>query len=424
MSLFPIHLEGAGTSDTESFASYLHRLAYEHGVFVGELIRYVLGTEPDASSRRFYRKPEELVRPSQSTKGLLAAVENSTSQPLLTSFLWFLDQPLSLSADEVSNGFRWCPDCFADMAAVEQSPHFKLIWHMAAIAHCPVHGTELQSRCPFCRADQVSYIKKYPLDRCQNCGGLLSEKVVVQSHAQSCESWGHQGSDIVQLFQDLASCTPGIFPARGGQVSLDRIFTHFWKNDMEDQLYALIPRDTFLSALQAEETMSLTLARRLAYQLGVPLVALISGEADQCSGVLSASWTCEIQPSFMNARQRQSHDHRKIKNSLLGYLRSNKTPPSIPDIATRLGTSSGYLEHRYGPMVEKLRAVRKGILKEERQRAMLHARKAAADFFFEEMEGRAPLSRKQAYRQLKADTGLPKWLLKNAIQDVYSALYG
>ncbi len=420
MSLFPIPLQSVGSPETESFASYMHRLAYEHGVYVGELTRYVLGK----NSGSFYRKPEELVRPSISTKALLTAVESSTSQPLMSSILWFLDQPLSLSSEEVHNGFRWCPDCFSEMAAVGQSPHFKLIWHMSAIIHCPIHGVELQLLCPFCCAKQGTYIKKYPLDTCQNCGGSLREKLVSQRHADPCDSWMREGGDIVQLFQDLASYRPGTLPDHGAQISLNRIFDHFWKHDMEEQLYALIPRDALLTALHAEETMSLNLARRFAYQLGVPLISLIAGEADQCSGVLSASWRCEIPPSFMTAHSRRRHDHQKIKISLMRYLKSKRPPPSIPEIANRLGTSPGYLEYRYGPTVEKLRAMRKSELNEERQRTLLYARSAAADFFFEEMEGRAPLSRKQAYRQLKAETGLPKWVLKDAIQEVYGALLG
>tara|TARA_R110002020_G_scaffold121942_9_gene277103 strand:+ start:539 stop:1120 length:582 start_codon:yes stop_codon:yes gene_type:complete len=193
---------------------------------------------------------------------------------------------------------------------------------------------------------------------------------------------------------------------------------------MEDELYALIGRDALLTALHNEETMSLTVARRFAYQLGVPLFSLISGEAAQCSGVLSASWTCEIQPSFMNIRYRQSHDHQKIKKLLMRYLRSKKIPPSVPEIAKRLGISSGYLEYRYGTVIEKLRAVRKHGLNEERHKMLLFARSSAAEFFCEEMQGSNPLSRKQAYRQLKARTGLPKWVLKDAIQEVFVSLQG
>ena len=425
MSLFPIPLEAFGSPDVESFASYLHRLAYEHGVYVGELTRYVSRCDVlGPSVRGFYQKPQELVRPSPSTKELLADVENSTSQHLMTSLLWFLDQPLSLSADEVDYGFRWCPDCFREMVSVGQSPYFKLIWHMSAVVHCHLHGIELQRYCPLCGADQGTYKKQYPLDRCQQCGGSLAQGPKNLVDLESRPSWRREGSDVVQLFQDLAGCEPGSLPRRGAQVSLDKIFDHYWKHDMEDELYALIPRDSLLAALYAEQTMSLTVARRFAYQLGVPLFSLISGEAAQCSGVLSASWTCEIQPSFMNVRHRQSHDHLKIRKSLLRDLRSKKIPPSIPEIAKRLGTSVGYLEYRHGPLVEKLRAVRKRGLSEDRLRVILLARSAAAQFFSEEMEGLNPLSRKQAYRQLKKQTGLPKWVLKNAIQEVYVSLEG
>ena len=38
--LFPIPLYGQGSADVESFPSYVHRIAFEHGIYVGELIRF------------------------------------------------------------------------------------------------------------------------------------------------------------------------------------------------------------------------------------------------------------------------------------------------------------------------------------------------------------------------------------------------
>lgn len=425
MNLFPVHLEASGTSDVESLASYMHRLAYEHGVYVGELIRYVLGAERGhAPGQGFYRKPQELVRPSHSTKCLSAEVGRSTSQSLMCSMLWFLDRPLSLSAEETCEGFRWCPSCFREMASVGQSPYFKLIWHMSALTHCQIHGRRLESLCPRCGVDQSTYKKQYPLDRCQHCSAALWQSQVVQRDVKPDDSWRRDCNDIIRLFEDLTSCEPGSLPDRGAQLSLERIFDHYWKHDMESELYALIPRDSLLAALHSPEKMSLTVARRFAYQLGVPLFSFISGEAAQCPGVLSANWTCQIPPSFMNIRHRQSRDHQKIRKSLLRYLTSNEVPPSLPDIARQLGTSCGYLEYRFRVVTEKLRAVRKKALVEERQKMLIFARSEVAEFFFHEMEGSNPLSRKEAYRQLKAKTGLPKWVLKGAIQDVYNALLG
>lgn len=42
--------------------------------------------------------------------------------------------------------------------------------------------------------------------------------------------------------------------------------------------------------------------------------------------------------------------------------------------------------------------------------------------FISEKYAQAPKSRKQAYRQLQEETGLPKWVLKNAIQTAYGVL--
>ena len=39
--LFPIELQGAGTADVESLASYIYRSSYDYGIFVGEFFRYL-----------------------------------------------------------------------------------------------------------------------------------------------------------------------------------------------------------------------------------------------------------------------------------------------------------------------------------------------------------------------------------------------
>ena len=50
------------------------------------------------------------------------------------------------------------------------------------------------------------------------------------------------------------------------------------------------------------------------------------------------------------------------------------------------------------------------------------AQTAALQFFIDDRYADHTQSRKEAYRVLKEETGLPKWVLKDAIQTAYSAL--
>lgn len=423
MSLFSLGLEGVGSPEVESFASYVHRSALEHGVYVGELVRYAARANGDSQTTFFYRKPQELVRPSVTTRTLVAAFESAASVSLAEGILWFMDGPLSLSGEEVIDGFRWCPHCFAEMATLGMPPYFKLQWHMAAVVDCPTHNTPFENSCPSCTETQETYRKQWPLDHCQLCGVSLWADAVSRP-ALSCDNTGmREDHDIIQLFADIATCRPDSLPDSGPLMSLEKIFDHYWKYDMEEELYALLPRDTLLGALHSESKMSFQTARRFAYMLGVPLFSLLAGEAHLCSGVLSAAWVCELKPSFMHVRRRTRTDHPKVFRSLKRMLTSGALPPTIPELASRLGVSVGYLEYRYASVVARLRTVRRDLIREERDRTLLAARNAAVSHFAEELTGGSSLSRKQAYRQLRSVTGLPKWVLKGAIQDAYSALH-
>jgi len=45
------------------------------------------------------------------------------------------------------------------------------------------------------------------------------------------------------------------------------------------------------------------------------------------------------------------------------------------------------------------------------------------DFFLKDKYAKYSKSRKQAYKVLREETGLPKFILKDAIQTAYSALF-
>ncbi|PIQ40060.1 MAG: hypothetical protein COW58_08075 [Thalassolituus sp. CG17_big_fil_post_rev_8_21_14_2_50_53_8] len=73
----------------------------------------------------------------------------------------------------------------------------------------------------------------------------------------------------------------------------------------------------------------------------------------------------------------------------------------------------------YKGIIEK----RKAYEEEQRLKTIYRAQAAALKYFISEKYAEAPKSRKQACRRLREETGLPKWVLKKAIQTAYGALY-
>lgn len=109
-------------------------------------------------------------------------------------------------------------------------------------------------------------------------------------------------------------------------------------------------------------------------------------------------------------------NHKHVYQKLVVYLGEQPIPPSLKQAARFAKVSLGYLEYRFPSLVwrivERCRA--------DRYRATLVnrycAQAAALRHFTDDGYADHTRSRKEAYQVLKEETGLPKWVLKNAIQ--------
>tara|TARA_Y100001951_G_C11295963_1_gene275661 strand:+ start:4784 stop:5707 length:924 start_codon:yes stop_codon:yes gene_type:complete len=299
--LFPIPLLGAGTADVESFASYIHRLAFEHGLFVGELLRYVhthaaqsVAEIVEVPKAPRYVRPEEFLRPNALVDAYVLMTGLMASQELKRSTLWFLSGSVGRSANEVVKGFRWCSECIAEMESAGLEPYFKLVWHLSAITHCPIHSTPLQAKCSFCGCGQTSYRKYRAIGLCQKCGRSLSARKCPLKQSDIEQSWAANGADVLRFFADIAQAPINSLPEEGLSRSLSDIFDHYWRSEKEIELYRLVDRDLMLRIIEDRQCISLKVARRIAYRLGVSLSALLSGDAIESSSMLDFGWFCEF----------------------------------------------------------------------------------------------------------------------------------
>lgn len=127
-------------------------------------------------------------------------------------------------------------------------------------------------------------------------------------------------------------------------------------------------------------------------------------------------------PEHLKRRKKTVRNHKHVYRKLVAYLEEQQIPPSLKQAARFAQVSPGYLEYRFPSLVRRI---------VERYQAYLHqitlvnryrAQAAALQFFTGDRYADHTRSRKEAYRVLKEETGLPKWVLKNAIQTAYGAL--
>jgi hypothetical protein len=427
--LFPIPLLGAGTADVESFASYIHRLAFEHGLFVGELLRYIHRHAAESvvdlvevPKPPRYVRPEDFLRPNALVDAYVLMTGLMASQELKRSTLWFLSGSVGRSANEIVKGFRWCPDCFAEMERAGLEPYYKLVWHLSAITHCPIHSTPLQAKCSFCGCGQTSYRKYRPIGLCQRCGKPLSARKSPLNRTDIEQSWAANGADVLRLFADIAQAPLNSLPQEGLSSSLSDIFDHYWRSEREIELYRLVDRDLMLRIIEDRHCISLKVARRIAYRLGVSLSALLSGDAIKSSSMLDSAWFCEFPPGFVPIDHRERHNHDRVLSALQKMLSVSGRPPSKKEAARKLEVSIGYLEYRFPALMAQIVRKHHEFVANERNERKMRARHVALEYFVGSEYKEASKSRKQAYRVLRQETGLPKFMLKDAISDVYSAV--
>jgi len=427
--LFPVKLQGKDSSEVESLPSYVFRLAFEHGMYVGEFIRFVykntihsLGHQEDFPKLPDSITIEELSRPNKTTRMLLQLFQKTTGEELKSSTLWFLNGNLGRSAGEVCNGFRWCPECFSEMTALGQQPYMKLIWHMSALSHCPIHKTPLVNKCSKCQCEQRSYILKYPFGKCQSCGEKLITRVKPLKRKERSPSWQTSGSDLLELLSDLAIKKNRILPENGVQKSISYIFDYYWEKNREDEFYQLLSRDELLAIIHKQSPVCLKTARRLAFKMGMSLYTLMTGNAHNSTAVLNFEWYCQLPAAFEGISNNNKRNHQLVTRKLQKILSDENGCPSLKEVARKIKVSVGYLEYRFPALVSSIVTKHQELVEHNKLRQMYYAQSYALSFFVSEKYGYCKRSKRQSYRVLREETDLPKRALKVAIQRAYSAL--
>ena len=428
--LFSVPLMGHGTAEVESLPSFLHRCAIAHGNDVGPFIQTVDRLLPNFhlciadTFKAKHTRPHDLVRPGKLADAIVAALSEATGQKLESSVLWLLGNTLSRSANEVVKGFRWCPECLAENQTLGLESYFKLIWHMTSVKGCHIHRTPLIQECQYCGCDQISYKKKFDIGFCQNCGQSLAKRKRKIIDSDLTASWEDLGNDVVQLFKDLSKVNPKSLSEDGPYKSINDLMDYYWKVEREDIFYDALNRDEIISLAYRHKKISLLTARRIAFKLGIPLYAFFAGEASQISGILDYGMLCTLPDGYLDVEHKVPKNHAVVVQRIRRILKAEEAPLSVRCVCEKAGVSTGYLGYRYPVLYKEIVERRKEYEEEQHLKKIYSAQAFALDYFFSERYSEAPKSRKQAYKQLREETGLPKWILKEAIQNAYKALNG
>jgi len=420
----PVKLQGKDTSEVESLPSYIARLAYYHCVSVGEIIRMVLTEFPESQQDgRAYYGPESILQPNESTIAIVNSLSLMTGQPVEQSTLIWMYKALGRSSLEFVKGYRWCPECFSEMNKACVDPYIKLKWHLNAIKFCPIHKTDFMSQCQECGCKQTSYKRVARFSCCQDCGACLSKRKLPVLPKDVHVSWENNGFDILKLFDELADIHYSSFPENGVLKSLTETFDYYWGKGEEYKFYQLFGRDEVIGLMHKQQPISLLKARRIAFKLGVSLCTLMNGDAAKVAIIIDPKLWCVFPEGYTAVRKRNNYNHEFILRLILGYLKKTHTP-ALKRVAESASVSTGYLRYRYPALTQNIVEAYLARKDKNNLRNIHQAQKMALKYFFDERYASSPKSMRQAYKEVKRETGLAKGVIERAVKRAHGAMYG
>ncbi|MBC8121489.1 MAG: helix-turn-helix domain-containing protein [Gemmatimonadaceae bacterium] len=181
--LFGLQPEGLGTPQVESLTGYIVRLARLHrvspGVLVGqEFAPRVTGTMGTIDCKRstsrgfnraIARAPWTIDGSGTTARKWVAAASALTLRQDLEG-LTMLPWATVFSEKSLCRRTRaWCPICLADGLEASRVVYEPLLWKLAAVNCCPLHGVVLSTQCTECLRQSSPFTYRDAAGTCPRC---------------------------------------------------------------------------------------------------------------------------------------------------------------------------------------------------------------------------------------------------------------
>lgn len=411
-------MEGCHTQDIEALPSYMLRLAAVHGVTPGKLIRHVVRGRPEETAVMAALRGEPmsaLVRPN-ATSILFAAIIADThaenAYNLERGTFAFLSPALARSPSTFMQRFRWCPACFHEQLLELGNAYFKLAWFLTSVRACDRHRILLRDCCPHCGRCPKPWSEWTRIDRCQNCNSRMDVVTAMDVVTHDPELLA---SDLIAFVGEIAIAS-GPFPTGAACRYLDRVFDEAWRHEREEELWRRVPRDDCIRYCNPEEPMTLGVARRLAYQLEIPIADFLRG-VDEASQSFGFAATCPLPRSMRMVHRQGVINPTVLVKQMELFLDDGVTPVPLREVARQLGVSVGALRY-HAPMLASKLVARSELYERvtQAQKDVAVVRAVLDGVRSWSVGNEYPIAKKPLLRMLRKKTGLPKEKLRKAIQ--------
>jgi hypothetical protein len=292
--LYPLPPRGLHTPLVESLSSYVCRLAHEHHVYPGTLIRYLIAP--------LIAKPYLVAGRSSSISGFLRLATPINGNSIMAQDWVRALTALTLRHDLrhltllawsealserglLQKTRRWCPACYAAWKEARVPIYEPLLWIIEGVSACPEHHCALETRCLRCQQGSSWLAWRARPGYCLLCGAWLGGPTTVLS--------GTGGQERVRIaewagavFVHAATMTSPV-----PRVSFTTALASLVSRRMQGNVAAFarrvgVPKTTMWELAAGTFPPQLPMLLRLCLHLQVSLLDLLTGEGKSTSATL------------------------------------------------------------------------------------------------------------------------------------------
>ncbi|MBH0359680.1 TniQ family protein [Bacillus toyonensis] len=182
-SLYSIEPIGIGTPYVESLISYIARLAYEHSILPGMIIKHILAEmlQKDYLKERYQRgliscHTAKFCGINSISMDIVQALEKITMR---SDMIFLTLNPLKnlFNGRNVIGGRRkWCPCCLNEWKSRGEIIYEPLLWKIDSITYCPSHQCILPDECFKCKKKLQVFNSKMQNGFCSHCWSWLGNE--------------------------------------------------------------------------------------------------------------------------------------------------------------------------------------------------------------------------------------------------------
>lgn len=345
---------GCGTAFAESLTSYLARLADVHCVSPGVLLqRMVVPLVKDAEAQGNETNEHPLFRRDGHGSHLinvtgpracsaLHALETLTLRTNLRSLTLLALAELLPPRRLTRQMLAWCPLCYEEWQAHEQTLYNPLLWVFQEISLCTQHHVRLQTHCPHCTKSLPHLAWQSRPGYCAFCAGPLFGKGVGVLSAVAPDT-----SEFI--WQQWVTNALGAVVAQLAQVSdqpkrerIQQVVSHTverlaYGNSAAFARFLGLSRNTVENWYQGKRIPEMDMLLRLCYRLDLPLCNVLF----QVDEIPHPHFRDPVPPALFSSRKRTPIDRERLFHLLeQAASKPEEPPPSLKEVGSRLGYQS------------------------------------------------------------------------------------